>query len=170
MDTFPAIGGQGYPVFASVRHTTWTDLKPQIASYRQGWRDAGQMGRGEVYVSAPIYIAESEEKAREEARESVVHFYRLQYELIADSARRSGREQFIRRAEQLKNLTYDDVLRDNVIVGTPDSVAARISALRDELGLDGILAELNCGGLIPHARVVNALRLMCEDVKPRFAC
>src|SRR5439155_6351083 len=89
-DTFPAIGAQGYPVFASVRHTTWTDLKPQIASYRQGWRDAGQKGRGEVYVSAPIYIAESEEKAREEARESVVHFYRLQYELIADSARRSG--------------------------------------------------------------------------------
>ena len=34
--------------------------------------------------------------------------------------------------------------------------------------LDGILAELNCGGLIPHARVMNALRLMCEAVKPQF--
>jgi len=40
--------------------------------------------------------------------------------------------------------------------------------LQDKIGFDGILAELNCGGLIPHDRVMNALRLMCEEVKPRF--
>ena len=45
------------------------------------------------------------------------------------------------------------------------------SALREaeeEIGLDGILAELNCGGKIPRDRVLNALRLLCEEVKPRF--
>ena len=36
------------------------------------------------------------------------------------------------------------------------------------MGLSGILAELNCGGLIPHDRVVNAMRLLCEAVKPLF--
>ena len=167
-DTFPAIGGQGYPVFASVRHTTWTDLKPQVASYQEGWRAAGRPGRGAVYVSAPIYIAETEERARAEARESVEHFYRLQYELIAESARRSGRPEFIQRAEHLRTLTYDDVLRDNVIVGTPASVGARLARLRDEIGFDGILAELNCGGIIPHARVLEALRLLCQEVMPQF--
>ena len=167
-DTFPAIGGQGYPVFASVRHTTWSDLKPQVASYQEGWRAAGHAGRGAVYVSAPIYIAESEAQARAEARPSVEHFYRLQYELIAESARRSGRPEFVRRAEYLRNLSYDDVLRDNVIVGTPDGVAARLRQLQDEIGFDGILAELNCGGLIPHAQVVNAIRLLCQEVMPRF--
>jgi hypothetical protein len=30
------------------------------------------------------------------------------------------------------------------------------------------LAELNCGGLIPHDRVLAAMRLLCEAVKPRF--
>jgi alkanesulfonate monooxygenase SsuD/methylene tetrahydromethanopterin reductase-like flavin-dependent oxidoreductase (luciferase family) len=167
-DTFPAIGRAGYPAFASVRHTTWTDLQPQAASYREGWRAAGRAGNGAVYVSGPIYIAETEERAHEEARASVEHFYRLQYELIAESARRSGRPEFVRRAEYLKNLTYDDVLRDNVIVGTPDSVAARLMRLRDEVGFDGILAELNCGGLIPHDRVLNALQLLCREVMPRF--
>jgi alkanesulfonate monooxygenase SsuD/methylene tetrahydromethanopterin reductase-like flavin-dependent oxidoreductase (luciferase family) len=58
-------------------------------------------------------------------------------------------------------------LRDNVIVGTPDSVAARLKHLQAEIGFDGILAELNCGGLIPHERVMNAIRLFCEEVKPR---
>jgi alkanesulfonate monooxygenase SsuD/methylene tetrahydromethanopterin reductase-like flavin-dependent oxidoreductase (luciferase family) len=162
-DTFPAIGGQGYPVFASVRH-----LAPQIRSYYDAYKAAGHPGRGQVYVSAPIYIAETEERARAEAEESVTHFYRLQYELIADSARRSGRQAFIDRAERLRTLTYADVLRGNVLVGTPQSVAEKLRQLQEEIGFDGILAELNCGGLIPHERVLNALRLLCQEVMPRF--
>ena len=167
-DSFPAIGGQGYPVFASVRHVAWPDLAPQIRSYYDAYRAAGHPGRGQVYVSAPIYLAETEERARAEAEESVTHFYRLQYELIADSARRSGRQAFIDRAERLRTLTYADVLRGNVLVGTPQSVGEKLRQLQEEIGFDGILAELNCGGLIPHERVLNALRLLCQEVMPRF--
>ncbi len=167
-DTFPAIGGQGYPVFASVRHVAWPELAPQIRSYYDAYKAAGHPGKGKAYVSAPIYIAETEERARAEAEASVTHFYRLQYELIADSARRSGRQAFIDRAERLRTLTYADVLRGNVLVGTPQSVGEKLRQLQDEIGFDGILAELNCGGLIPHERVLNALRLLCQEVMPRF--
>ena len=166
-ETFPAIGALGYPVFASTRHPTWLELKPHIKAYYDAYKSAGH-GKGQVFVSAPMYIAETEERARAEAEESVTHFYRLQYELIAESARRSGRQNFIERAEKLRNLTYADALRGNVLVGTPDSVAARLKELRDEIGFDGILAELNCGGLIPHDRVLNALRLLCQEVMPQF--
>lgn len=41
-------------------------------------------------------------------------------------------------------------------------------ALREELGLDGILAELNCGGEVPRDQVLSALRLLCEEVMPAF--
>jgi alkanesulfonate monooxygenase SsuD/methylene tetrahydromethanopterin reductase-like flavin-dependent oxidoreductase (luciferase family) len=167
-DSFPAIGALGYPVFASTRHATWTEVLQQVATYQDGWRQSGRQGRGQVYVAGPIYVAESDAQARDEARTSVEHFYRLQYELIADSARRSGRQQFIDRAEHLRNLTYADVLRDNVIVGSPETVAARLKDLQQRIGFAGILAELNCGGLIPHHRVLNALRLLCQEVKPRF--
>src|SRR5579864_6285752 len=167
-DTFPQIGRQGYPVFASTRHVTWSDVGPQVASYQDGWRAGGHPGRGKAYVAGPIYIADTEERARAEAEESVTHFYRLQYELIADSARRSGRQAFIDRAERLRTLTYDDVLRGNVLVGTPESVALKLRRLQEEIGFDGILAELNCGGLIPHKRVLNAIRLLCHEVMPRF--
>src|SRR5580704_1476116 len=166
-DTFPAIGGLGYPVFASTRHSTWTEVGSQVASYQGGWTQASREGRGQVFVAGPIYIAETDSQARDEARASVEHFYRLQYELIAESARRSGRQNFIDRAEHLKNLTYDDVLRDNVIVGSPETVAARLKELQSRIGFDGVLAELNCGGIIPHDRVMNALRLMCQEVMPR---
>ena len=121
-----------------------------------------------MFVSAPIYIAETEGRARAEAEASVTHFYRLQYELIAESARRSGRQNFIDRAERLRTLTYADALGGNVIVGTPDSVSEKLRQRQVEIGFDGILAELNCGGLIPHERVLNALRLLCQEVMPRF--
>jgi hypothetical protein len=37
-----------------------------------------------------------------------------------------------------------------------------------KLGLNGVLAELNCGGAIPDAKVMRSLQLMCEAVAPRF--
>jgi alkanesulfonate monooxygenase SsuD/methylene tetrahydromethanopterin reductase-like flavin-dependent oxidoreductase (luciferase family) len=167
-DTFPAIGALGYPVFASTRHPTWSELAPHIKAYYDAYQAAGHPGKGQVFVSAPIYIAETEERARAEAEASVTYFYKLQYELIAESARRSGRQNFIDRAEKLRTLTYADALQGNVLVGTPDSVAAKLKELQREVGFDGILAELNCGGLIPQHRVVNAIRLLCREVMPQF--
>src|ERR1700760_616977 len=45
-DTFPAIGRRGAPIFASVRHTTWSDLAHQIQTYHDAWKEAGYPGRG----------------------------------------------------------------------------------------------------------------------------
>ena len=72
------------------------------------------------------------------------------------------------RAEQLKTVSYEEALREKVIVGTPDQVVARLKALQAELGLDGILAEMNCGAMIPHERVMRSLELLCKDVMPRL--
>src|SRR6516162_8775867 len=52
-DTLPAIGRRGAAIFASVRHTTWSDLTKQIQSYHDAWAEAGHPGRGQVFVSAP---------------------------------------------------------------------------------------------------------------------
>ena len=60
-----------------------------------------------------------------------------------------------------------DELIGNVFEVIADDL--RLSAdLQDELGLDGILAELNPGSLIPHAQVMRALELLCKEVMPRF--
>src|SRR5260370_38663052 len=112
------MGAQGYPVFASTRHVAWPDIAPQIASYQEGWKAAGHPGKGQAYISAPIYLAETEERARAGAEASVTHFYRLQYELIADSARRSGRQAFIHPAQRLRTLAYSNGLGCHVTLCT----------------------------------------------------
>ena len=48
-------------------------------------------------------------------------------------------------------------------------MAERLAAVRDLLGLDGILAEMNPGGYIPREQVLMSLQLLCEQVMPRFA-
>ena len=58
--------------------------------------------------------------------------------------------------------------RAAVMIGSPDDVARKIEALRDDMGLDGVLVELNCGGKVEHAHEMEALRLLCQDVMPKF--
>jgi alkanesulfonate monooxygenase SsuD/methylene tetrahydromethanopterin reductase-like flavin-dependent oxidoreductase (luciferase family) len=171
-DTFPAIGRRGLPIFASVRHTSWSDLPKQIQTYHEAWEAAGHPGRGQVFVSAPTYLAETEERARAEPKDSIMHFYHEQANLLEGAARLVDPEtaaRRMRRVDQLRSMRYEDGLQNHALVGTPSTVAEKLSALQQEIGLSGILAELNCGGLIPHQQVLTAMQLLCEEVKSRFA-
>ena len=82
-------------------------------------------GEGEVYLRVPIYVGETEAAARAEPETSIMPFYRTLGAQIEDSATRAGARAIEQRAERgqaLQTISYDDVLRDKVIVGTPDSV------------------------------------------------
>src|SRR5205814_10110785 len=97
--------------------------------------------------------------------------YRYLGERLVDSASRSGVravEDRAARGGRLQTITYDDALREKLIVGSPGRVADRLTELRETLGLDGILCEMNCGTKIPHPRVMKSLQLLCEKVMPRF--
>jgi len=171
VDSFPAAGKAGMPVFGAVRLGTLSELGPNLRIYREAWKAAGHPGNGKVYLRLPLYIAETREQARDEPEESIMYFYRWLGGRLEASATASGAraiEQRAERGQRLQAITYEDALRDKVVVGTPDMVIDRLTELREELGFDGILAEMNCGSLIPHERVMTSLRLLCEKVMPRF--
>jgi alkanesulfonate monooxygenase SsuD/methylene tetrahydromethanopterin reductase-like flavin-dependent oxidoreductase (luciferase family) len=170
-DTFPVIGAMGLPIFVAVRLGTIEELAPNIAAYREAYRSAGHAGEGEVYLRVPIYVGETEAQARADPEHSIMQLYRTLGMQLEDSAKRPGArasEQRADRGQALQTISYEDALRDKVIVGTPESVAVRLQDLTRKLGLDGVLAELNCGGLIPNDKVMRSLQLMCEEVAPRF--
>ena len=170
-DTYPAIGAMGLPIFVAVRLGTIEELGPNIAAYREAYRAAGHPGQGEAYLRVPIYVGETEASARDVPEQSIMQFYRTLGQQIEDSASRAGARAIEQRAERgqaLQTINYQDALRDKVIVGTPESVTARLQDLIRKLGLNGVLAELNCGGLIPDEKVMRSLQLMCEEVAPRF--
>jgi len=170
-DTYPAIGAQGYPIFVATRLGDLSELGPNIRAYQEAWAAAGHPGRGKIFLRVPVYVAETEKQALEEPQESVMHFYRYLGERIEESATLEGARAIENRAERgqrLQSITYDEVLRSKIIVGTPAMVADRLAQLREELGLDGILAEMNCGMRIPNHLVMNSLQMMCAQVIPHF--
>jgi alkanesulfonate monooxygenase SsuD/methylene tetrahydromethanopterin reductase-like flavin-dependent oxidoreductase (luciferase family) len=170
-DTYAGIGRQGKPIFMGVKFEDARDLIPAIETYRKAWRDAGHPGNGAVYMRAPGYVAATEGAAREQAEASLIHYYRAQAALVFDSLGRAGVDGGDRRAksaERLSRITYDEALQGSVLIGTPDRVAEQLQALQTDLGLDGIMLETNCGGLIPHAHEKEALRLLCQEVMPHF--
>jgi len=170
-ETFPQIGRLGLPIFVAFRQGPFNQLAEHIKAYRAAFREAGHPGHGRVFLRVPAYLAETRARARAEAKDSLMGFFRYQAELGRDSARRAGGEvavQRLKRVERLEALTYDEALATQVIIDEPDGFAARLREVEEEIGLDGILAELNCGGQIAQDRVLNALRLLCEEVKPRF--
>jgi alkanesulfonate monooxygenase SsuD/methylene tetrahydromethanopterin reductase-like flavin-dependent oxidoreductase (luciferase family) len=162
-DTYPSIGAMGHPIFVAARTGDLSELAPLVKSYRDAWRAAGHPGRGEVYLRVPVYVAATDEAAREEPKESVLHLLHTIGSRLEASATGSGA-----RGQKMQSIDYEEVLKERMIVGTPGRVVDRLKQLEEELGLDGILAELNPGSLVPHARVMEALRLLCEEVMPRF--
>ena len=164
-DTFEAIGKLGFPIFVASRLGSLEELEPNIKLYREAYAAAGHPGSGGVYLRVPVYVAETDEQAREEPRQSFMHLFQsigAQFGGTAAHAGVSDKAERARRGEALQSRTYEDALRQQLIVGTPDAVIRRIAELREMLGLDGILAETNSGGLIPQDRVMNSLRLMSQ--------
>lgn len=170
-DTYAVIGALGYPIFCATRLGDLSELGPQIRAYREAWAAAGHSGEGQVFLRVPVYLAETAERARAEPEASVMHFYRVLGQRIEESATSAGAravENRSARGQKLQSIDYDEALRNKIIVGTPDQVEERLAALRAELGLNGILAEMNCGGQIPRAQMMTSLQLLCERVIPRF--
>jgi alkanesulfonate monooxygenase SsuD/methylene tetrahydromethanopterin reductase-like flavin-dependent oxidoreductase (luciferase family) len=170
-DTFPNIAKLGHGVLVAVRQGTLEELEPNIRTYQEAWKAAGHPGRGKVYLRAPVYVADTDREAREEPEESIMYFYRYLGERLEDSATRAGVQQGDLRAargRRLQTISYDEALREKLIVGSPERVVDRLLGLKETLGLDGILCEMNCGTKIPHERVMKSLRLLCEKVSPRF--
>ncbi len=170
-DTYATIGKLGHAIFVAVRLGSFSELAPLVREYREAYAAAGHPGRGEAYLRVPVYIAETEQQAHDEPEASIMRLLRTIGAQVQQSAGKAGTRDIERRAERgerMQTISYDEVLRDKVIVGTPAMVVDRLKQLQEEIGLDGILAELNPGSLIPRDRVLNALRLLCEEVMPAF--
>jgi alkanesulfonate monooxygenase SsuD/methylene tetrahydromethanopterin reductase-like flavin-dependent oxidoreductase (luciferase family) len=161
-ETYPLVGRMGLPIFIAVRTTSISDLKSFIGGYHQGWREAGHPGRGEVALIVPVYVADSEHRAREEAEASTMHFFRT----IAEALGKGGTRR--EEAAKLGRMSFEEILQELVVYGTPESVTERLLELRESLGYSTLSVWMNVGGRIPHERVLGSMRLFAERVIPRL--
>jgi len=169
-ETYPLVGRMGYPVFVAARTIPIPDLARHLVGYHEGWRAAGHPGRGEVGLSIPVYVAETDRQARDEAEASTMHFFRAISLALrrSDGASAETAEAREGRAEKLAEISYDEVLRERAVYGSPESVTDRLLELRETLGYSSLSVWMNAGGQIPHGRVMRSMRLFTGRVAPRL--
>ena len=162
-DTFPVLGALGYPLFVAVRSGTLSGLAPDLHAYRTAYDAAGHPGKGQVHLRVSVHVGETDAIAEAESEDSIMRGYG------ALKSQLEGSPNARRRAEldDVLSLTFAAAMRDKVIVGSVDRVTERLLQLKEELGIDGILAELNFGAKIPPDAMMRSCKLLCEEVRPR---
>ena len=168
-ETFPQVGTLGYPIFVGLRGLDRPDLVNLLDEYRRAWRDAGHAGDGDVFLRIPIYVGASQDEAYADAEESTMLSYRRMAKNFALSASAAGAvvsEDRAARGERLASVSYEDLIRDRLAYGSPEGVVRQLKEISKELGLSGIVAETNVGGLIPREKVAQSIDLFCKEVVP----
>jgi alkanesulfonate monooxygenase SsuD/methylene tetrahydromethanopterin reductase-like flavin-dependent oxidoreductase (luciferase family) len=179
METIARAARHRYPfmmVFAPLAF-----LKVNYDSYRRAAEEAGyEPAPEQLAFCVPTYVAETDEKAHAEAKEHLMWLFHVGLK-VPDyhwfpPGYTSGRS--MRGMLQGKHkygikdhvdLTYEDLLADQyAIVGSPDTVAEKLSVYSEELGA-GI--GVACGsqfGTMPHWMAVKNMTMFAEEVMPHF--
>ena len=166
--TFKTVAEQGLPLFVGLRGDGLRALVENINVYRDTWRRSGHAGDGSVYLRVPVYAADTEAAAIEEPRANITYYFERQARLVAASSPKGGNAVRANTAAKLSALSYEDILQDRVAFGTADRLIDRVNEWREVLGIDGITAEMNAGGMLSEAQVKNSLRIITRDVMPAF--
>lgn len=130
----------------------------QVGRYHDALDAAGQRREeGRVYLARAAHVAPSDEQAWQEAEGPYQAF--LGY---ADKLRRGTAT----KGEQWGRSPFDmDAdLRTSALFGSPDSVIARLSKIRD-LGIDRVMLFVHMAEL-PHEQIMASLDLFAHEVLP----
>jgi alkanesulfonate monooxygenase SsuD/methylene tetrahydromethanopterin reductase-like flavin-dependent oxidoreductase (luciferase family) len=168
-ETFAFVGRAGLPLFVGLRDHGIPELRTHLATYRRTWREAGHPGNGDVCLRLPVYAASTAKAAREEPYENIAYFFRRHTELMRSGLGRADTGPADRRqskVQQLEQLSYEDILKTRVAFGTGPALVDRLRQLGEELGLTGVVAELNPGGLLPVEPMHRTLRILTHEVIP----
>ena len=170
-ETFPWVGRAGLKLFVGLRDVDLPELRENLKAYRKAWREAGHPGDGDVCLRIPVYAAPTEKAALEEPEETIMYYFQRQADLTRAPLGRAGTgpvERRVTQAKTLSTLSYPEILSTKVAFGTGPSLVDRFAQLREELGLNGIAAELNPGGLLPMEQEKRSLEIMTRQVMPAF--
>jgi alkanesulfonate monooxygenase SsuD/methylene tetrahydromethanopterin reductase-like flavin-dependent oxidoreductase (luciferase family) len=129
-----------------------------IRRCNRAFKDAGG-DVAHVPIGRFVVVAETDEAARRVALPVA--------EKLTAGYRRGG-EQVRRRISTEDELETERWLREVAIVGSPDTVTERITALHEELGFGNFMLVTGFLGNLPQQDVVRTLKLFAKEVMPRF--
>ncbi len=133
--------------------------EPEIAALLKRWG-----------ISRQIYVAPTDARALADAKDAELwyqeSFRRFVVPERIDEAHPSLRAHFRALAERLAHVDWDDLVRETVAFGSPDTVARRIEAMQ-AAGVGHVLCWMNFGGLAQE-KIRSSMELFAREVMPHF--
>ena len=166
--TFEKVAREGLPLFVGLRGDGLDSLRRGLERYRAAWHDAAHSAAPSAYLRVPVFAADNPQAAFDEPRSCILYYFERQAKLMAEQGanRGTGDNSAEKVAATLAALRYEDILESRVAFGSAEQLVDRLTHWRDELGLDGIVMELNAGGLLSEDQVLDSLRIITHDVMP----
>lgn len=147
------VGQHGYTLFQGSQQSV-DSIRRCVRAYTEA---GGSMV--DVPISRFVVIGETDAMAWQAAWPAA--------EKLTAGYRRSG-EQVRRRISTEDELETERWLREVAVVGSPDTVAERIAALRDELGFGNMTLVTGFLGNLPQEHVITTIELCAKEIMPRF--
>jgi alkanesulfonate monooxygenase SsuD/methylene tetrahydromethanopterin reductase-like flavin-dependent oxidoreductase (luciferase family) len=165
---------------AQHRHTYMSVYAPTpvvrrwFDGYRQAADELGYVPDPEkIAFSVPIYLAETDEQAHREARQHLLWLFHKGLkqgpELVFPPGYMtpsSFRGLLMAGMKPYPELSYEELLNDGyAVVGSPDTVKARLRELQEELGFGQLIGLFGLGDITPE-RSRRSTELFTSEVMP----
>jgi alkanesulfonate monooxygenase SsuD/methylene tetrahydromethanopterin reductase-like flavin-dependent oxidoreductase (luciferase family) len=180
----PGAGSTETMKFCAARHYTYMSVyaPTQIVrrwfdGYRQAATDLGYVPDPEkIAFSVPIYVADTDSRAHEEARPALEFLYHKALKQTPEMLTPPGymspgslRGVLMSGMHGFRTSSYEDLLAaGQAVVGSPATVASRLRELYDELGGFGQLIGLFAIGPSTHEQVTRSSELFATEVIPEL--
>jgi alkanesulfonate monooxygenase SsuD/methylene tetrahydromethanopterin reductase-like flavin-dependent oxidoreductase (luciferase family) len=121
-------------------------------------------------VTKHVYVAPTDAEALAQAREPQM-WYRDSFIRSMSAEGLEGLHESVYRAAEatiarLSAQTWENLVEDALIIGSPETVAGKIAQL-EQLNVGEVVCWMNFGG-IPPDQVRRSMRLFAQEVIPRF--
>jgi alkanesulfonate monooxygenase SsuD/methylene tetrahydromethanopterin reductase-like flavin-dependent oxidoreductase (luciferase family) len=142
--------------------------------YREAARELGYVPEPEkLALSIPIYVAETDEQAHREGRKHLMWLFHKGLKQGPEIMFPPGymtpssmRGLLMSGMKPFPDLTYEEMLAEGyALVGSPDTVTARLRELHEELGFGQIIGLFSIGD-ITHEETTRSMELFASQVMP----
>ena len=185
----PSMGSRETVVWASAPERKYPFLvtfspESAVVRYHNMYREAArahgyEASGGQLGWAVPIYVAETDERAREEAKAGIEtlfnNFLRMPWEMLLPPGYTSNASLKVTlklRANSLGSQagkqTIDSLIAANtVVVGSPKTVREKIERVRDQTGFEILITLLQLG-VMPDTLAVRNMELFASEVMPKL--
>ena len=160
-------------VMAGLFLTSMDTLKDRATTYRQVEKDAGLEPLPDfMKILQPTFTSETVAGAQEATLASVDHYFdALKVNLSTPAGTRTidAVPEYRHFKEARDEHSHDQIVKKGVdLYLTPDKTIERLKWFRSELPVGEMLLWFEMGGLVPHEKIVDSMKLFAKEVIPNF--